>query len=635
MKSKLEKLIIENSNKYYEGSPEISDTVFDALLERLRVLDPDNHLLTDTGHGYDIDTDSSLLEKRNHWQDVRKFESKIRDVTKIGINPKDAVVTPKLDGGSAECYYTNGVLDYVLSRGDGVTGFDITNNLVHCIPSSIDSGFTGMVRGEVIIPTYDFKHELEYKGYKSARNASVGLSQKLKLSDTERYCLHFVAYTVMGHSTYEDISTKFNCLSWLVDNDFEVVDLLSYPTDSWDPDDIRELIKSYDRYLIDGLVITTKSLHDTDKGYVPDREIAYKIESELATTQIRSIDWQLTRTKKLTPVVNVDPVELSGATIKRATAYNFDFVQNMGLRVGALVSIQRSGEVIPKIEELIEPGDGDELPYPTVCPECGHKLVKNGTDLWCPNPECGTRSTVSQYINTVASVKGLGGSFINSFMEKFDINTIEDLYDKIKDINDDSILSIDNTGTGTLAKYYEMVDKLLGKIPFNTFLVGLNIKGLSWKAAEKINNLIVKESNSIEGFNLFRIIDESGVNSMVRDSLYKGGYALIDKLLSRSDINVILVNPDNDDKVDKIPVSFTGKLSVTRKEFESYMKDKGLDQVDIKKAKFLITNTPGSSSSKNKKANELGIPKVTEDSVRNWLDNDSELLDYEGNKVLV
>lgn len=619
----LVKEIVRLSGKYYEGEPEVSDIVFDNMVDELSRRDPNNSILSTVGYGYQVNQKLSNVVK--HQYDIAKFESKIKSVVDIpDRNPDNSIISAKIDGGSILLYYSSGKLKSAVTRGDGIIGYDVTKKMKLIVPSILrDKSFSGMVRGEIAMKTDLFNQKYKSQGYSSARNLAIGLIKRDILTVEQSRDLSFVAYTVRGLSD-KNLSSKQNVLTWLRYNDFEVVDTFSIS--NWSDDSFRDVIKSYKKYPIDGIVITSndyKFLQDNTQ--VPMFELAYKTVAEAVEVTVTDVSWNLTRTGKLTPKVWFNPVYLSGAMVQKATAFNARYIRDSGLGIGSKITVMRSGEVIPDIQEVITKKKYD---LPSKCPICGSKLEWTDADLKCTNSNCSGQlfNTVIHWINTIADVKGLGNSTLFDFCNQLSINSIDDLYKKIK-----LIPNLYNSSSVTYQKIIEMIELLKSSISLPKFLIANNIPMLGTVAAESTNTP-----------QIFKIILEDTIDdewsSKVHDKL-KGLNVtarnnLIDSIdnIRRYSTYIKVIRSNNDSKFDnsELPsnvasssnklIAITGKLSIPRNQFIQEIAQYGWSVGTVtSNTKYLVTDTPDSGSSKNRKARELGIPVISEEEFRNLM----------------
>lgn len=352
----LESQIMYYASKYYIGEPEITDEAFDSLVDRLRELDPNSSLLK-TGWGFEVFEDK-VKHKYSHIGSLDKCKT-YAEIPEIF---KDAMVyiSPKLDGLSAVAYYKNGKLVKGVTRGNGEIGKDITNKLVRILGTEIsDKHFTGAVRGELIISNKNWEILNEkYDGLISPRNFSAGIINRKEIDEDIEY-VDLVVYKIVGQENKPYFNTREDILRWLNCN-FEIaVPEYYYPVlneSSWEMyhEETFEQFKSLG-YGLDGLVLTKSDVQYSSftNGY-SYTEVAYKFKAESTTTFIKNIEWELSRTQRYVPVAVVEPVELSGAVVERATCNNAKWVLEMGLEKGCEVEITRSGEIIPQILRRVD-----------------------------------------------------------------------------------------------------------------------------------------------------------------------------------------------------------------------------------------------------------------------------------------
>ena len=404
---------------------------------------------------------------------------------------------------------------------------------------------------------------------------------------------------------------------------------------------LEELFERFrDKYLCDGIVITKKmrTIENVNNNkyannvQVINDEIAYKFVTETAITTIENIRWKMSKGNKAIPVINVTPVELSGATVSNATAFNAKYIYDNDLDIGSEVELTRSGEVIPYIVNVVSNSNGegrrklDEM----TCPYCENKLEWDGVDLVCKNPECANRDeqNLKVWVRTIAPVDGMSETLNFKFFNELNINSLDELYDhSYMDLEYSGMAS--NTHKG---KFNEVLNKLFNeKIKLKDLLVALNIKSLGVKSAEKLVSneefvALFEEFVEIKDIELFasqgRKITESLVGPALTQIMFETADGLSKfrnafKVEHRIDFNI-------EKKIELIPVVITGKLSVPRKEFEEYLNKHGYEVKGSinKDVKYLITDNPDSGSSKNAAADKFGIEKISEEQIREIIDND-------------
>ena len=355
-KEELEAQILYYSTKYYDGNPEISDEQFDMLVDKLRTLDPNSKVLK-TGWGFEVSGDK-VKHKYSHIGSLDKTKS-YEDIPDRFKN-KTIFISPKLDGLSAVAYYENGRLVRGVTRGNGEYGKDITDKLHTIIGSYIfDNLFTGSVRGELIINKSNWGIlQQKYNNLISPRNFAAGIINRKELDDDIQY-LDLVVYKVVGQENRQIFTKRDDMLQWLSTNFKHCIPLYYYPVlnkSSWETYHL-ETFNSFKQlgYDLDGLVLTSPDIiyDNRTNGYIFD-EVAFKFPAETEVVTITNIEWNLTRTQKLVPIICFDKCYLSGAEIQRATGFNAKYIYDNKIKIGTQVEVCRSGEVIPYILGVIE-----------------------------------------------------------------------------------------------------------------------------------------------------------------------------------------------------------------------------------------------------------------------------------------
>lgn len=618
----LETQIMYYASKYYEGEPEISDEQFDMLVDRLRILNPNSKVLK-TGWGFEVKADK-VKHKYSHIGSL----DKVKSYEEIPDRFKDRTIfiSPKLDGLSAVAYFENGQLVKGITRGNGEYGKDITDKLRIILGKSIgDNKFTGAVRGELIISDANWEIlQTKYNNLIAPRNFAAGIINRKEIDEDIKY-VDLVVYKVVGQENKDNIfNTREEMLQWLRLNFEKAIPLYYYPVlnfSSWETyhqqtfDDFRKI-----GYGLDGLVLDSPNvIYDaTTNGYIFD-EVAFKFQAESTTTIVKEIQWELSRTQRLIPVAVVEPVELSGAIVERATCNNAKWVKEMELGAEAEVEICRSNEVIPQILSVLQPSTEN---LPTECPVCKEKLVWDGVDLKCANVNCPNikMSDLQQWCENVGETDGLQWTLMKQYLDFYGVFSIDDLYEKqnliLNDLNSKK-LSI------TELKVKEFFEKLyVNDIKVEKALIGLNIPRLG----EKTSKLLATRRDII--FNLLLIslgqldIDDDWTKhsllDLVKDATTDTILANVNKFAVLSytykDSNNTRLVYAEESTADKIYVAVTGSLNtMKRKDFEAYIQKYNYElSSNIKKCKYLITNNPDSGSSKNKDAQKYGVEIITE-----------------------
>jgi DNA ligase (NAD+) len=492
----LEEKIQYYAQKYYEGEPEVSDDVFDTLVAELVRLNPTNRLLKTIAWGYSPSPGKFTVRHRIYpisgLQKIKynEFESyKGLDLDSI------VVVTPKLDGGSVVCYYVDGVLERVVTRGDGFNGIDITKNIVHTIPSTIPINGITVIRGEVIVTLENCE---KVESIKHPRNVSIGLSQRKEQCE-ETKLLRVIAYSILN-----DVSLKVDQLkkleSWgFTIPKYKVLTFNSFREMIFQEDplffDKNSLFYKVDDGTIpyDGLVISENN-YQTE--YLPNslikvthKSIAYKFKEEFAITEVNYIQWNVSNMGKLVPLLIINPVELDGSTISKIAGNNISWLKEKRCGIHSVIKVIRANEVVPSI--LSVDVESDFYNEPTHCPKCNTELVMDGKHLVCPNNNCPGKQLGSiKLLFDKFKVKGLGPSAFNDFIKIAgdDMTTIfETIQQNIDQLNlkkkKDKLM------------YQTLQNILEYKYQFSDIVLFLNIPGVG---IEKL-----KEINSEDDFNKF------------------------------------------------------------------------------------------------------------------------------------
>lgn len=614
----LESTIKEAAQAYYDGESIMSDREFDKLVDMLREVKPDSYILNSVGWGMNIQ--SSPGSKTPHKYSVIGSLSKVKNFENIpNYLIENVIVSSKLDGISVVAYYNNGELEKAVTRGNGKIGIDVTDKFVK-IASRVEfdnshyigNNYTGGIRGEFIIDNKNWSKMMDKYGrdIKSPRNTVSGIINRNDITEDIKY-VSFIPYNIITDTEYTDQ------LKVLEDLERIFIDCDNLPYGFYNNLEDGILPKIYDMcrsyYPVDGLVITNKNI---EGGY---RQMAFKFETEKAQSEVIDIDWNLTRTSKLVPTVIINPVELSGATVKRASGFNAKYIEDNKITKGTIVEIMRSGGVIPDIQAVIFTPNCIEV-LPTKCPICGHNLDRQGVDLVCNNEDCGNkdyRDLQSWVINLACSkVDNLGWTIADNFLDIKGIDRIEQLY-----VEEMKVLYTTNeSSTATDKLIVAMLNKLINdSIDPVDALCALNIKRLGNSSANKIISSrevfksLVDNSPNVEG--LKKLVGPATTKSI----LESGKLERLSLISDRIDMSKVGSNNKN---TDLRKICITGKLSMKRSDFVNMIKDRGYIEAPISKDTYcLITDNPDGNSSKNRKANELGIKKMSEKEFINMINS--------------
>lgn len=478
----LRKQIRHHEHLYYVlDQPEIEDLAFDQLMRQLRALElehpdlirPDSPTQRVGGKPKDgfakVAHSRSMLSLDNVYneEELRAWDARLRELTGASVEeatlftPKlEYVCEYKLDGLSMALHYRDGQLVRGITRGDGEIGEDVTGNVrtIRSIPLSIaherltqakmPASFE--VRGEVVMPTQAFlrlNEEREEQGLAPAanpRNAAAGTIRTLEPNIVNQRRLDFYAYfalTSEGQSAFSEQSEALAALSILGFRVNEHRDHASNIDEVLDFVQKAESNRDHLGYEIDGVVIKVNTTALQQKlgstGRAPRWATAYKFPARAAITRLEKILVQVGRTGKLTPVACLTPVEVGGTTVSRATLHNADEIARLGLKIGDWVRVERGGDVIPKIAEIVDdathPRGSEEFLFPHQCPVCESEVVRSPeeADYRCVNTDCPARlreSLLHFASRGVMNIEGLGEAMAELLVGHGLVKTLSDIY---------------------------------------------------------------------------------------------------------------------------------------------------------------------------------------------------------------
>lgn len=613
----LETKIIQARDDYYNGTPQISDKVYDAWVDELRTLDPTNKAVTAIGSPVapsewkkakhqipmgSLDKVNTPAELTGWWCDTLEV-----------VDPDGKVtVTEKLDGLSIEVIYENGSLVQAITRGDGDVGEDVTVNVVKMggVKSHLPTKFTGSLRGEIIM--FKSTHKQWFPEKANPRNAASGTCKRLDGVGVEK--LNILFYQALGDADFQTEQEQF---LWLVNQGLGTPNWWVFESD----DRINQWWRDYQDnqrdkldYDIDGLVIRIDNIEKQislgEKDLRPRGAIAFKFDNEARESVIKDIIWQVGNSGRITPVAIVDPVQLVGATVTRASIYNMAYIEELKLDIGATVLVARANDVIPRIEEVIK-GTGKIAKYPRQCPDCGTGTGFEGENLVCPNNK-GCRSQIVGHIkNWVKELNLLewGDTLIEKLVDAKKITTVADLY-KLKV---DDIASLDRLGEKTAKK---CLDILWGnvEVPLEVLLGALSIPMIGQSTIKAIMN---SGCDTLEKFGQLSATEFEmvpGVGPTKAQSLADGllsNQQLILDILS----NGVKIKDLVKGKLTGKSICFSGAMKNKRPVLEKMASDAGANVKSSvgKGLTYLVIADPGSTSSKATTARKLGTTLISEE----------------------
>ena len=561
-------------------------------------------------------------------EEIKAFDERIK---KEGIDPK-YVAELKIDGLSVSLNYRNGKLFSAATRGDGVVGEDITNNVktIKTVPLTINKPIDIEVRGEIYISKKRFEEinaDREKKGldlFQNCRNLAAGSIRQLDSSIAASRKLDCWIYHLPNPEDY-GIKTHAEALEFMKDLGFKVNpnnklvnsidELLEYIEDKTEKRDSLP-------YDIDGIVIKLNNLAEQRiMGFTakyPRWATAYKFPAQQVLTKLEDIIFTVGRTGQITPNAVLSPVLVQGSTIRRATLHNEDYVKEKDLKIGDIVSIRKAGDVIPEVVESIkERRDGTEKEFKMIenCPICGTKLVKKEgqVDYYCMNEKCDKRNIESliHFVDRHAmNITGLGERIIEDFYNMGFIRNITDIYHLKKHAED--LIELEGFGNKSVNNLIKAIEESKNN-SLEKLIFALGIEQVGEKTARVLARKFETMDNfmntSIEGLTNIQDIGEIIAQSIVDYFDKEENQKLIQELKDLG-LNMVYTGEKIEEKEEFVDKTFviTGTLTnYTRDEIKRMIENYGgkvSDSVSKKTSVVIVGDAPGS---KFDKAQKLGI----------------------------
>ena len=649
-------LINYHNEKYYnQDSPEIEDFEYDNLMKELIKLEEENPELkrndspSNRVGGKPLDKFEQVVHKipmlslsnAYSWEDLKDFDSRVREAAGSDV---EYVVEFKIDGLSVGLNYNNGIFESGATRGNGIVGENITKNLmtIKNIPLNIDEKGELTVRGEVYISKKDFEEinkiqeEQDQPLYANPRNLAAGSLRQLDSKLTAKRPLDIFIFNL------EDINSKqfkthsesleyLKQLGFHVSPEFKVFKTM---------DEIIEYIKYWTEHRedlgfgIDGMVIKVNNLAQREQmGYTaksPRWAIAYKFPAERKETKLLDIVVEVGRTGTITPTAVLKPIRLAGTTVSRATLHNEDYINEKDIKINDTVLVQKAGDIIPQVVEVIkEKRTGEEIEFkmPEECPVCGEPTVRleGEAAVKCINISCPAqirRGIIHFASREAMDIDGLGESIITLLLKQDLIKDISDLYYLKKE----QISVLERMGDKSATNLINAINKSKENDLWR-FINGLGIKLIGTKAAkilasefkdlDKLMNATEQELINLEEFG------QTMADSVVEFFKEEKNISVIEKL-KEAGVNTKLIESDDADipKIfEKMKIVLTGTLPTLKRNDAKEMIEKrgGKATSSVSKStSFVLAGEE--AGSKLTKANDLGIKVIDEEKFLQLID---------------
>ena len=672
--SRLREEISRHDHLYYaESNPEIPDADYDKLMRRLVELERTYDLATADSPSQRVAGEVSeqfspfahkvpmmSIDNAADEHETREFDGRIKRFLK-SEEEIEYVLQPKFDGVSASLTYVDGKLLHGATRGDGKTGEQITANLktIRSVPLVLSGRGRKPklveIRGEVIFPRSLFSklneelqklnEELEKENetllkeekkpkplrmlFKNPRNAASGSLRQLDSSVTARRPLHFYAWGV-GGCEGADLGDELGIYDALLKWGFSVEE----PRGCRGIDEAIEYGEELEGkresldYEIDGAVVKVRSrelqeILGTTAKY-PRWSVAIKFSPKQITTKVRDITVQVGRTGHLTPVAELEPVKISGIEIKRASLHTEDTVREKDVRVGDTVVVQRAGDVIPEVVEVVPSREkrGKRFSMPKTCPRCETQVEREGSFHLCPNTSCPAqiRGRISLFVSRNAfDIEGLGKKRVSQLINEGILRNIADIFT----LRREQLLGLEGFAEKSVENLLEEIEKSRD-ISFERFINSLSIKHVGTRTAQALAQEFKTPESLMKasGEDLLRVdgVGEELVQSILKFFENPGRKSVVEELLRHVRIEKEPESPGENGEIAGKTFVLTGTLSLPREQVKREIERLGGKIVNSVSGKtdFLVSGA-GPGTTKLKKAGELSVDIITEERLKELL----------------
>lgn len=645
----LRKEINKHSRAYHEfDKPMIADFEYDALMNELKELELEFPELDDPNSptkrvGGEV---LSIFKKVTHTipllsldnaynaEELKAFDTRIRK--ELGEAP-EYTVEYKIDGLTVALQYQLGKLTRGATRGDGITGEEVTHNVrtIKALPLVIDEPLDIEVRGEVFISKDNFlklneqQALLGKESFANPRNVAAGSLRQLDSKVASSRNLDVFIFDLISGVDSLNVTCQSEAFSKLNELGFKTASIEKFSK-------VDEIIAFTEKmvsvrhslpYDIDGLVIKVNNFAQREAlGYTaksPRWAIAYKFPAELAKTVIREIQVQVGRTGVITPLAVFDPVVVAGSTISKATLHNQDYINEKDIRIGDTVLVQKAGDVIPAVVRVVlesRPENTENFVLPLKCPICETPTIRVDGEaaLRCVNPVCPAKiqRLLMHFVSrTAMNIDGFGEALVEAFVEKGLIETIPDIYSLHE--HTDELMSLEGFGEKSVKKLLDAIEESKSN-DYYRLIVGLGIPLIGEKAAKTLAkhfpNMTLLRAANVEMLTAIDEIGEKMAKSLVNYFQNSESEVLIDRLTA-SGVNMTssLVLADNGIFSGKTLVVTGTLVKYTRDEIKALIESNGGKAAGSVSAKTSYVVVGENAGSKADKAKQLGIVILTED----------------------
>ena len=643
-----------NYNYYVLNNPTISDFEFDKMLEELADLEkrfpefrqPDSPTMrvgSDISNEFKtVAHDYRMLSLGNTYSEGEITEFYNRIVKEIEQEP-EIICELKFDGASISVKYENGQFVRAVTRGDGEKGDDVTENIrtVKSIPLSIDSSELPdkfEIRGEIIMPHKSFdalnaeRIEIGDTPFANCRNATSGSIKLINPKEVAKRGLDCYFYYMMGRNL--PAKTHYECMQVLRRAGFKISDHIKL---CHSLQEIFDFIHYWDTerrnlpFDIDGIVLKVNSYAQQEMlGFTaknPRWAIAYKFKAEQVSTRLLSIDYQVGRTGAITPVANLEPVQLAGTIVKRASLHNADQIALLDIRVGDMVYVEKGGEIIPKIVG-VESHDvfSEKTQFITKCPECGAELVRVEGEAkhFCPNsnncpPQI--KGKIEHFVSRKAmNIETIGEETVALMYDAGLVHNIADLYDLTKE----HVLKLDRMADKSAENIISGIENSK-QVPFERVVYALGIRHVGETMAKKLA-FALKDIETLSNATVEQLVAVGDIGEVIAQSI-------VDYFSNDENVKIVarLIDAGLQFKVkeqEKLSSSLEGMSVIISGTFTHYSRDEikkvielhgGKNVSSISKNTNLFVTGENIGPAKLEKATKLNIKMVDEEEFRRMI----------------
>ncbi len=639
----------EASKAYYQEAREImSNLEYDRLYDELLSLEDETGVVLSGSPtqkvGFEV---LSELPKEEHPSPMLSLD-KTKDVAELQewLGDQTGLLSWKLDGLTVVLTYEGGTLTKAVTRGNGYIGEVITPNARTFENIPLKISFTGrlVLRGEAVIKYSDFERmneeieDVDAK-YKNPRNLCSGSVRQLNSQITAERHVNCIIFTLVEADGVDFDNSRMNQFEWLKGQGFEVVEH-QVVTAATIPEKVEYFSKAIQTYDIpsDGLVLTYddiaygESLGQTAK--FPRHSIAFKWADELAETTLSYIEWSPSRTGLINPVAVFEPVELEGTTVSRASVHNISIMEGLELGAGDTITVYKANMIIPQIaDNLTRSGVKD---IPKTCPVCGGEtMIRQVGDvkaLYCMNPECQAKKIKSFTLfvsRDALNIDGLSEATFEKFIGAGFIHEYADIF-KLS-AHKDAIVNMEGFGE----KSYDNLIKAIDQASHTTLMrliYGLGIAGIGLANAKMLCRYFHDDLDAMENATVEELTAIEGIGPVLANGWCDyfssdKNREIVEHLLECLDIEKNEDEEDGDMPLAGMTFVITGEVHhfTNRKELQELIESKGGKATGsvTSKTTYLINNDVNSTSNKNKKARELGVPILSEEDFLSLLEGDN------------